>query len=147
MPPNLVLHLKRFESDLRTGATRKLRSSIDIDPELSLMSQPDLSPDDPIPHQPEPQPEPQPEHTVEQCHPLAAQTYRLRALVTHHGESCSSGHYTCVARLADSDQWVSYDDTHVELVQSDLTNPGRISDACTPCMPCTPSQMLTRVLI
>ena len=45
--------------------------------------------------------------------------YRLRALVAHHGESCAHGHYTCLARLADSEQWASYDDSDVQLLERD----------------------------
>ena len=47
--------------------------------------------------------------------------YRLRALVSHHGAQCWSGHYTCVARLQGSAQWVSYDDSVVTLLDRDPT--------------------------
>ena len=51
--------------------------------------------------------------------------YRLRALVTHHGDACWSGHYTCMARLGDGDEWVCYDDRQVTVLR---TNPTAQSD-------------------
>ncbi|KOO31128.1 hypothetical protein Ctob_002284 [Chrysochromulina tobinii] len=41
--------------------------------------------------------------------------FRLRALVSHHGEHCWGGHYTCTARVGEGDQWACYDDSHVSL--------------------------------
>ena len=47
--------------------------------------------------------------------------YRLRALVSHHGDHCWSGHYTCVARIGETDRWVSYDDRCVSALEEDPT--------------------------
>ena len=43
-------------------------------------------------------------------HKNTAQVDKLDDFVSHHGAHCWSGHYTCVARLADTNRWVSYDD-------------------------------------
>ena len=39
----------------------------------------------------------------------------------HHGGHCWSGHYTAVARLGESDRWVSYDDRAVSVLDHDPT--------------------------
>ena len=45
--------------------------------------------------------------------------YQLRAIVTHHGPRCYSGHYTCVERGRDG--WTEYDDARVTELEDDPT--------------------------
>ena len=110
LPPFLMLHLKRFYADPSSGATRKLRTPVAIDPYLSLGRH--------VEH-----------HAARDTAGVGGvggvdgddATYRLRALVVHHGETSWAGHYTCAARLGDSDQWVTYDDKRVTLADGDPT--------------------------
>jgi hypothetical protein len=125
LPPNLMLHLKRFHSDPHTDIATKLTTRVRVDERLSL-----------APHLEAPHGEQEVEGTTMQDGPGAADTesgdgdgdedaggadrtggamYRLRALVTHHGEHCWGGHYTCTARLGEGEQWACYDDSHVSL--------------------------------
>jgi len=116
LPPNLLLHLKRFHSDPRTGLTTKLTTRLALDERLCLS-----------PHL---------EQSLEGVDTDAVAAgggggegtepgqYRLRALVSHHGEQCWSGHYTCSARVGEGEQWACYDDSHVSVLSDDPT--------CTP---------------
>jgi ubiquitin C-terminal hydrolase len=125
LPPNLMLHLKRFHSDPRTGIATKLTTRVRVDERLSL-----------APHLEATHGEQEVEGTGMPDGPGAVDTesgdgdgdedaggadstggamFRLRALVSHHGEHCWGGHYTCTARVGEGDQWACYDDSHVSL--------------------------------
>lgn len=53
----------------------------------------------------------------------AARTYRLLAVIYHHGEELSRGHYTCIVRVS-PDRWVLFDDDRVvPLSSSEATMP------------------------
>lgn len=143
LPPYLVLHLKRFHSDASTGVTRKLRTPICMDQTISL------APYVETPNEAAAEAEAQAKAQAKAEEKAGATAeggdgdcgaakykgegnddvvsdkgggrYRLRALVSHHGAHCWSGHYTCVARLADTNRWVSYDDRCVSLLDGDPT--------------------------
>ena len=134
LPPNLLLHLKRFHSDMNTGSTSKLHTLLHLDDRLDLTAHLDDGSNG--------------RHGAATAESLHAESsgcgtgdraadddapgrlgvhceYRLRALVTHHGDACWSGHYTCMARLGDGDEWVCYDDRQVTVLR---TNPTAQSD-------------------
>ena len=133
LPPNLMLHLKRFHSDPRTGIATKLTTRVLVDERLSL-----------APHLEATHGEQEVEGTGMPDGPGAVGTsrvaedtesgdgdgdedaagakFRLRALVSHHGEHCWGGHYTCTARVGEGDQWACYDDSHVSLSCNNPTN-------------------------
>ena len=113
LPPNLMLHLKRFRSELHTGIVTKLNTRVRVDERLSL------APHFEATHG---------EHEVEGtgmpddgdedaggAGSTGGAMFRLRALVSHHGEQNWEGHYTCMARVGEGDQWACYDDSHVSL--------------------------------
>ena len=133
LPPYLMLHLKRFHADLKTGTTRKLRTRVVVDPYLSLGRHLERSGSSTSSGS-------KPEEAAADAAGATAAggtdavgdaagdgeddaggAYRLRALVSHHGESSWSGHYTCVVRLGEEDKWASYDDRCVTLLDHDPT--------------------------
>lgn len=156
LPPNLLLHMKRFHSDAATGATAKLRTRLQVDERLRLEPHLAADGDNESSHgtnghtssgasgvrQTDRDGDGQPggahggggdraEEAASSCADAAVDEskggyYRLRALVSHHGSQCWSGHYTCVARLGESMQWASYDDSHVSLIHGDPTHSSEV---------------------
>jgi ubiquitin carboxyl-terminal hydrolase 14 len=48
---------------------------------------------------------------------VVAPNYGLRALITHRGRACDSGHY--VAHVRADDEWYRYDDEKVSVVEEE----------------------------
>ena len=107
-PEVLLLHLSRFEADPATGVAHKRCTPVSLDLALRLRHAPAAAAGR-APHE-----APPPEAL-----PTAASVYELRAIVSHHGPRCYSGHYTCAER--GSDGWVEYDDTRVTRLTVDPT--------------------------
>ena len=92
LPPILMIHLKRFHFDVRTGKTDKLNSLIDAPESLDLNTFMDVSHD---------------QNT----------RYSLHGILRHHGDKAQGGHYTADVRLSnmgdDEKQWYWFDDLRV----------------------------------
>eukprot|EP00002_Diphylleia_rotans_P012582 TRINITY_DN2461_c0_g1_i10.p1 TRINITY_DN2461_c0_g1~~TRINITY_DN2461_c0_g1_i10.p1 ORF type:complete len:460 (-),score=88.20 TRINITY_DN2461_c0_g1_i10:288-1667(-) len=41
---------------------------------------------------------------------LTTQRYRLSSVISHHGSTIASGHYTCIVRRGRADDWIRFDD-------------------------------------
>ncbi|KAJ3040198.1 hypothetical protein HDV00_011295 [Rhizophlyctis rosea] len=98
LPPILILHLKRFVYDTETSSIRKLHKHVEYP--ITLNIRPDL------------------------LSPAARQTigsnltYRLFAVVYHHGKLAAGGHYTCDVWRA-SDEWMHFDDDVVTVAREE----------------------------
>ena len=106
-PPTLLLQLKRFGFDQRREEAIKLHSELVYPLQLTLDSA--LCSADLLEREGERQRE---KWGVETS---SAQTYKLTAVVLHHGQSAQGGHYSTVA-LGHDAQWRHYNDSSVEVV-------------------------------
>ncbi|XP_058530354.1 ubiquitin carboxyl-terminal hydrolase 10 [Ochotona princeps] len=96
LPPVLVLHLKRFVYE-KTGGCQKLIKNIDYPVDLEI-SKELLSPGV--------------KNKSFKCH----RTYRLFAVVYHHGNSATGGHYTTDVFQIGLNGWLRIDDQVVRVV-------------------------------
>ncbi|XP_070574892.1 ubiquitin carboxyl-terminal hydrolase 10-like isoform X2 [Ptychodera flava] len=96
LPPVLVLHLKRFLYD-KNGGCLKLQKKIDYTVDLEI-SKDLLSP------------------LVKNKLHITQRSYKLFAIVYHHGKNASGGHYTCDFYHPGINGWVRTDDTNVKPV-------------------------------
>ncbi|KAF4010596.1 hypothetical protein G4228_002100 [Cervus hanglu yarkandensis] len=96
LPPVLVLHLKRFVYE-KTGGCQKLVKSIEYPVDLEI-SKELLSPGV--------------KNKNFKCH----RTYRLFAVVYHHGSSATGGHYTTDVFQIGLNGWLRIDDQTVKVV-------------------------------
>ncbi|KAM4800918.1 ubiquitin carboxyl-terminal hydrolase 10 isoform X1 [Urocitellus parryii] len=96
LPPVLVLHLKRFVYE-KTGGCQKLIKNIDYPVDLEI-SKELLSPGV--------------KNKNFKCH----RTYRLFAVVYHHGSSATGGHYTTDVFQIGLNGWLRIDDQTVKVV-------------------------------
>ena len=89
LPPILMIHLKRFHLDMRTGKIDKLNSLIDAPESLDLNTFMDDQ----------------------------NARYTLHGILRHHGNTAQGGHYTADVRLSNMDddkkQWYSFNDASV----------------------------------
>ena len=115
-PEVLLLHLSRFEADQATGMSHKRSTPVSLDLALRLRHAPAAATAaaEGAPHEASPL-----EAVPPTAVPTAASSYELRAIVSHHGPRCYSGHYTCVER--GSEGWVEYDDARVTPLGIDPT--------------------------
>ena len=133
LPPNLMLHLKRFHTDPHTGIATKLTTRVRVDERLSLAPLLETRqheqkvvgtamPDGPGAVDTESgdgdgdQDPDGADQDAEGADSTGGATFRMCALVSHHGEHLGGGHYTCTARVGEIDQWACYDDSHVSLL-------------------------------
>jgi len=93
LPPVLVIHLKRFEFDTRSGRFRKIQA--DLKSPLSI----DLS-------------------SWVQTEQKETLVYDLQCVANHSGPF-GSGHYTALCRHPIDDKWYHFNDDHVEEVADD----------------------------
>jgi len=103
LPTVLIVHLKRFEWDgsaLTNTVKKKDRVVFPCGPLEQLDMEPFLVEDSNV----------------------DSSTYRLAAVVQHHGACMHGGHYTAVARHQSTDQWYLFDDaaTPVRLNAAEL---------------------------
>ena len=119
-PEVLLLHLSRFEADQATGMSHKRSTPVSLDLALRLRHAPAAATAaaEGAPHEASPL-EAVPPTAVPTAVPTAASSYELRAIVSHHGPRCYSGHYTCVER--GSEGWVEYNDERVTPLDIDPT--------------------------
>ncbi|XP_053066858.1 ubiquitin carboxyl-terminal hydrolase 10 isoform X7 [Acinonyx jubatus] len=96
LPPVLVLHLKRFVYE-KTGGCQKLVKSVEYPVDLEI-SKELLSPGV--------------KNKNFKCH----RTYRLFAVVYHHGSSATGGHYTTDVFQIGLNGWLRIDDQTVKVV-------------------------------
>ncbi|XP_051024840.1 ubiquitin carboxyl-terminal hydrolase 10 isoform X4 [Acomys russatus] len=96
LPPVLVLHLKRFVYE-KTGGCQKLVKNIDYPVDLEI-SRELLSPGV--------------KNKNFKCH----RTYRLFAVVYHHGNSATGGHYTTDVFQIGLNGWLRIDDQTVKVI-------------------------------
>ncbi|XP_042527375.1 ubiquitin carboxyl-terminal hydrolase 10 [Dipodomys spectabilis] len=96
LPPVLVLHLKRFVYE-KTGGCQKLIKNIDYPVDLEI-SKELLSPGV--------------KNKNFKCH----RTYRLFAVVYHHGNSATGGHYTTDVFQIGLNGWLRIDDQMVKVI-------------------------------
>nr|XP_044991887.1 ubiquitin carboxyl-terminal hydrolase 10 isoform X2 [Jaculus jaculus] len=96
LPPVLVLHLKRFVYE-KTGGCQKLVKNIDYPVDLEI-SRELLSPGV--------------KNKNFKCH----RTYRLFAVVYHHGSSATGGHYTTDVFQIGLNGWLRIDDQTVKVI-------------------------------
>uniref|UniRef100_H0X0F8 Ubiquitin carboxyl-terminal hydrolase n=1 Tax=Otolemur garnettii TaxID=30611 RepID=H0X0F8_OTOGA len=96
LPPVLVLHLKRFVYE-KTGGCQKLIKNIDYPVDLEI-SKELLSPGV--------------KNKNFKCH----RTYRLFAVVYHHGGSATGGHYTTDVFQIGLNGWLRIDDQTVKVI-------------------------------
>lgn len=96
LPPVLVLHLKRFVYE-KTGGCQKLVKNIDYPVDLEI-SRELLSPG------------------VKNKNLKSHRTYRLFAVVYHHGSSATGGHYTTDVFQIGLSGWLRIDDQTVRVV-------------------------------
>uniref|UniRef100_A0A9L0T621 ubiquitinyl hydrolase 1 n=1 Tax=Equus caballus TaxID=9796 RepID=A0A9L0T621_HORSE len=96
LPPVLVLHLKRFVYE-KTGGCQKLVKNIEYPVDLEI-SKELLSPGV--------------KNKNLKCH----RTYRLFAVVYHHGSSATGGHYTTDVFQIGLNGWLRIDDQMVKVV-------------------------------
>ncbi|XP_051703294.1 ubiquitin carboxyl-terminal hydrolase 10 [Oryctolagus cuniculus] len=96
LPPVLVLHLKRFVYE-KTGGCQKLIKNIDYPVDLEI-SKELLSPGV--------------KNKNFKCH----RTYRLFAVVYHHGNSATGGHYTTDVFQIGLNGWLRIDDQSVRVI-------------------------------
>ncbi len=100
MPAVLILHLKRFQYD-NAGGTQKIWKKVGYPLELEI-------PKEVFPRQ---------QRSVYVHKGLPK--YRLIAVVYHHGNNASGGHYTVDVRRQDGREWVRLDDTVIRRVKSE----------------------------
>ncbi|GAB1293724.1 Ubiquitin carboxyl-terminal hydrolase 10 [Apodemus speciosus] len=96
LPPVLVLHLKRFVYE-KTGGCQKLVKNVDYPVDLEI-SRELLSPGV--------------KNKNFKCH----RTYRLFAVVYHHGNSATGGHYTTDVFQIGLNGWLRIDDQTVKVI-------------------------------
>lgn len=96
LPPVLVLHLKRFVYE-KTGGCQKLIKNIEYPVDLEI-SKELLSPGV--------------KNKNFKCH----RTYRLFAVVYHHGNSATGGHYTTDVFQIGLNGWLRIDDQTVKVI-------------------------------
>ncbi|XP_038609708.1 ubiquitin carboxyl-terminal hydrolase 10 isoform X1 [Tachyglossus aculeatus] len=96
LPPVLVLHLKRFVYE-KTGGCQKLIKNIDYPVDLEI-SKELLSPG------------------VKSKNFKGHRTYRLFAVVYHHGNSATGGHYTTDVFQIGLNGWLRIDDQAVKVI-------------------------------
>jgi ubiquitin carboxyl-terminal hydrolase 10 len=101
LPPVLILHLKRFQYDEKTGATSKIWKKVGYPLDLEIPK----------------------EVFTRQKRGIYSHgglpKYRLTAVVYHHGKNASGGHYTVDVRRQDGREWIRIDDTLVRRVRSE----------------------------
>jgi ubiquitin carboxyl-terminal hydrolase 10 len=101
LPPVLILHLKRFQYDEKTGATSKIWKKVGYPLELEIPK----------------------EVFTRQKRGVYSHgglpKYKLTAVVYHHGKNASGGHYTVDVRRQDGREWIRIDDTLVRRVRSE----------------------------
>jgi ubiquitin carboxyl-terminal hydrolase 10 len=100
LPPVLILHLKRFQYD-NAGGTQKIWKKVGYPLELEI-------PKEVFPRQ---------KRGVYAHSGLPK--YRLSAVVYHHGQNASGGHYTVDVRRQDGREWIRLDDTVIRRVRSE----------------------------
>ncbi|XP_006815634.1 uncharacterized protein LOC100378663 [Saccoglossus kowalevskii] len=96
LPPVLVLHLKRFVYDKSGGCqkmTKKIDYSVDLEINKELLSS-----------------------NVRSKLAQTQRSYKLFAVVYHHGVKASGGHYTCDFYHPGINGWVRTDDSNVHAV-------------------------------
>ncbi|XP_066288579.1 ubiquitin carboxyl-terminal hydrolase 10-like isoform X2 [Branchiostoma lanceolatum] len=98
LPPVLVLHLKRFVYD-KTGGSQKVQKRVDFNIELDINKEL-LSP------------------AVKNKLHQGQRTYRLFAVVYHHGKNATGGHYTTDVFHVGINGWLRFDDQNVKVVTS-----------------------------
>nr|BAE34291.1 unnamed protein product [Mus musculus] len=96
LPPVLVLHLKRFVYE-KTGGCQKLVKNIDYPVDLEI-SRELLSPG------------------IKNKNFKCQRTYRLFAVVYHHGNSATGGHYTTDVFQIGLNGWLRIDDQTVKVI-------------------------------
>lgn len=96
LPPVLVLHLKRFVFE-KTGGCQKLTKTIEYPIDLEI-SKDLLSPG------------------VKSKNVKGQRTYRLFAVVYHHGNSATGGHYTTDVFQIGLNGWLRIDDQTVKVI-------------------------------
>lgn len=105
LPPVLILHLKRFQYDNK-GGTQKIWKKVGYPLELEI-------PKTVFP------PSKRAGHALS-----GLPTYRLIAVVYHHGKNASGGHYTVDVRRQDGREWIRIDDTVITPIRSEVVAEG-----------------------
>lgn len=100
LPPVLILHLKRFNYDARSGQVVKSHKIISFDTEFEV-------PKDCV--------APTKRATLADAR---KNRYRLTGVVYHHGKSAAGGHYS-VAMRQNNGRWVNIDDTTITPISAD----------------------------
>ncbi|AMD18562.1 HBL340Cp [Eremothecium sinecaudum] len=95
LPPVLMLQLKRFEH-LMNGTSVKLNEYISFPQHLNMKDY--CKP-------------------IDDQNPVPNMTYRLTAIISHHG-SVDQGHYTTICRI-NGDRWVRFNDSMVTLISEE----------------------------
>jgi ubiquitin carboxyl-terminal hydrolase 10 len=100
LPPVLILHLKRFQYD-NTGGVQKIWKKIGYPLELEI-----------------------PRELFAQQKRAAQQLgglpkYKLSAVVYHHGNNATGGHYTVDARRQDGTEWIRLNDTVIKRLRAE----------------------------
>ncbi|XP_014789899.1 ubiquitin carboxyl-terminal hydrolase 10-A [Octopus bimaculoides] len=95
LPPVLILHFKCFIYD-KNGGIQKVLKKIDYPIELDI-SKELLSP-------------------VRSRIPMAQRSYKLFAVIFHHGKNATGGHYTACVYHCGINNWILYDDGVVRQV-------------------------------
>ena len=96
LPSVLILHIKRFNyiTDMCYKISKQVSFSAKLTLPTSLLS-----------------------HEFREKSPM---TYRLIAVIYHHGESATGGHYTCAILSENSTQWILTDDKEMYALTEDL---------------------------
>ncbi|XP_046359838.1 ubiquitin carboxyl-terminal hydrolase 10-like [Haliotis rufescens] len=97
LPPILILHLKCFVFD-KTGGSQKLLKKIDFDVDLNITK--DLL-----------------SSTAKAKIQHTHRSYKLFAVVFHHGKNSTGGHYTTDVFHPGISSWVHIDDARIQAVQ------------------------------
>lgn len=100
LPSVLVLHLKRFLYSASGGGLQKLMKQVEYSVDLEI-SKDLLAP------------------TTRPKVSATQRSYKLWAVVYHHGNTASGGHYTCDAYHPSSGGWLHTDDGNLKLVTED----------------------------
>ncbi|XP_077983517.1 ubiquitin carboxyl-terminal hydrolase 10-like [Glandiceps talaboti] len=96
LPPVLVLHLKRFVYD-KSGGCQKLQKKIEYNVDLEISKELLSS-------------------VVKSKLSMTQRSYKLFAIVYHHGKNASGGHYTCDFYHPGINGWIRTDDNNVKAV-------------------------------
>jgi len=99
LPPILVLHLKRFVFD-KTGGSQKLHKHVAYSTEMEIGKEL-LAP------------------AIKNKLSLPQRSYRLWAVVYHHGKFATGGHYTCDVCHPVCGGWIRMDDSILKPVSEE----------------------------